>query len=111
MPMKDTERKIKIYVTRGDKLCYQIENFAKEEHTDWQIIDSSEMVNDEGLWDEFYRLELKHFPVIQIGGKILRYQPVSVNDLVRYLQTNKGTQMSYQQLENINGVSHPRGGE
>jgi hypothetical protein len=91
--MKEPKKTIRIYLDRGDALCYQITEYAKRQHMDWQLIDYSDVVSDEDLWDEFQRLELKRFPVLQIDGKILRFQPASVDDLTRYLQQRQNLTM------------------
>jgi hypothetical protein len=84
--MKETKKNIKIYLDRGDEFCYQITEYARKQHMDWQLIDYSDVVSDKNLWDEFQRLELKRFPVLRIDGKVIKFQPVSVDALTRYLQ-------------------------
>lgn len=91
--MKETKKNIRIYLDRGDDLCYQIMEYARTQHMDWQLIDYSDVVSDDALWDEFQRLELKRFPVLQIDGKVVRFQPVSVDDLTRYLQQRQNLTM------------------
>jgi hypothetical protein len=59
--------------------------YTTAQHTRWKIIDASDVAADKDLWDEMEALDLRNFPIIQIHGKSLRFQPTSVEEIARYI--------------------------
>ena len=94
--LMNKQNDVTIYLDRGDKLCYQIKEYVRENHADWKLIDSSDTVNDYELWDSFEQLCLKRFPVIRLDGKVLRFQPVSLDEMIKYLEQRESLHASEQ---------------
>ncbi|MCH3961055.1 MAG: hypothetical protein LKF63_08170 [Solobacterium sp.] len=90
------QNEVIIYIGRGDKLCYQLSSYAAKQHAPWVIVDSSEIVEDEELWESFEHLPFKKFPVVQINGRIMRYQPASVDELIKYIDQHQNIQLEGQ---------------